>query len=97
MARALSEMTVTGVTTNIPMLRRVMASGPFRSGKYDTGTVENHPELATRSMSEDRRHNVALIAATLAHVLRQRRGFPDRPEASHRSSWIDGFRPRESP
>jgi acetyl-CoA carboxylase biotin carboxylase subunit len=97
MSRALSEMTITGVTTNIPMLRRVMASGPFRSGKYNTGTVESHPELATRSMTEARRHNVALIAATLAHVLRQRRGFPDRPDAGRRSAWVDDYRPRQSP
>jgi len=101
MARALSEVTVTGVTTNLPFLRRVIDSEAFRSGRYDTGTVEGHPEDFAPRFSEQRQTDVALLAATLAHVLRRRRGFPDRAAAAAiapgtprpRSAWADAFRP----
>jgi acetyl/propionyl-CoA carboxylase alpha subunit len=75
MARALSEVTVTGVITNLPFLRRALDSEPFRTGRYDTGTIEGRPELFAPTFSEARERQVALIAATMAHVLRRRRGL----------------------
>jgi len=88
MARALSEVTISGVTTNVPFLRRVIDSAAFRSGRYDTGTIEAHPEQFAATHSELRLQNVALVAATLAHVLHRRRGFPDR--AGSGSSGVSG-------
>jgi acetyl-CoA carboxylase biotin carboxylase subunit len=38
--RALDEYVVEGIKTNIPFLRRVLASEAFRSGRYDTRLVE---------------------------------------------------------
>ena len=38
--RALDEYVVEGIKTNIPFLRRVLASSQFTSGKYDTRIVE---------------------------------------------------------
>ncbi len=99
MLRALSELTVTGVTTNLPFLLRVVDSEAFRSGHYDTGTIEANPEQFARHMSEARVRNVSLIAATMAHVLRARRGFGsssvERRGAASRasSSWVDAYRP----
>jgi acetyl-CoA carboxylase biotin carboxylase subunit len=40
MRRALDEYVVEGIKTNIPFLRRVIASKAFREGKYDTRLVE---------------------------------------------------------
>jgi acetyl-CoA carboxylase, biotin carboxylase subunit len=40
MRRALDEYVVEGIKTNIPFLRRLLASEAFRSGKYDTRLVE---------------------------------------------------------
>ena len=107
MRRALAEVTVSGVITNLPFLRRVLDSEPFRSGCYDTTTLEGRPAEFARHFSVGRERSAALIAATMAHVLRGRRGFPDRgaggapaPAASAapaatptRSSWVDAFRP----
>ena len=100
MDRALSEFTVTGVTTNLPFLRRVLRSEPFRSGRYDTGSVESQPEHFAPAISERREHQVAVIAATMAHVLRRRRGFVDRPAGTAAAEsqagstrWVDAFRP----
>ena len=107
MRRALAELTVTGVITNLPFLRRVLDSEAFRSGRYDTTTLEGRPAEFARRLSPERERSAALIAATMAHVLRGRRGFPDRaagtaPAAAAsvapaapptRSSWVDTFRP----
>ena len=104
MDRALTEITITGVTTNLPFLRRVLASEPFRSGRYDTSTVESRPELFAPRMPEGREQVVAMIAALMAHVLRRRRGFVDRNDGPTDVSgagvsgpgsnrWVDAFRP----
>ena len=102
MSRALSEVTVAGVTTNLPFLRRVLESEAFRSGRYDTGTIESHPDDFAPRMNERRERKVAVAAAVMARVLRARRGFADRPGAVDgaaapgaqvRSSWVDAFRP----
>ena len=106
MRRALAEVTVSGVITNLPFLRRVLDSEAFRSGRYDTTTLEGRPAEFARSFSEGRERSAALIAATMAHVLRGRRGFPDRAAAGPggaaspspaRSAWVDAFRPGEEP
>jgi acetyl-CoA carboxylase, biotin carboxylase subunit len=81
MQRALAEVTVTGVVTNLPFLRRVIDSESFRSGRYDTSTLESRAQEFAPHLSEQRERSAALIAATMAHVLRGRRGFPDRAAA----------------
>lgn len=45
MSRALESFPVVGVTTNIPFLIRAIANPDFRSGDYDTGFIDKHPEL----------------------------------------------------
>jgi len=109
MTRALFEVSVTGVVTNLPFLRRAIESEPFRSGRYDTGTIERQPELFRPAVSAAREQHLALVAATLAHVLRRRRGFPAAEPAtdgrvpsppappSRRSTWRDAFRPGAAP
>jgi acetyl-CoA carboxylase biotin carboxylase subunit len=97
MRRALSEMTVTGVITNLPFLRRVIESEAFGSGHYDTNTVEGNPEAFAPRLPEQRVKAVAVLAATMAHVLRRRRGFADRSAgaSARRSAWTDAFAPGE--
>jgi acetyl/propionyl-CoA carboxylase alpha subunit len=105
MQRALSEVTITGVVTNLSFLRRVLESEAFRSGRYDTGTVEREPEAFAPRLDARRAADVALIAATMAHVLRRRRGFPGRGaadgpggsrgagRAGGRSDWVAAYGP----
>ncbi len=100
MARALSEVTVTGVVTNLPFLRRAIDSEPFRSGRYDTSTIESRPEVFAPRLDPPREQAVALVAAMLHHVLRRRAGFPE-PAAgaasaaapARRSAWREAFSP----
>ena len=113
MARALSELTLTGVVTNLPFLRRVIASEAFRSGAYDTSTIESRPADFAPRMDDARALNVALVAAAMAAVLRRRRGFADPQAASGGagpggvadgvcapaapSRWKDAYRPGAAP
>ena len=102
----LRPLTVTGVITNLPFLRRAIDSEPFRSGRYDTGTIEGRPKLFAPRFTEIRELQVALVAATMAHVLRRRRGLASVEHAngasehaapgdapSRRAAWRDAFRP----
>ncbi len=96
MSRALSEVQVTGVVTNAAFMRRVLHSEPFQSGRYDTHTIEGHPEDFAPKLSDARRRDIACIAAAMAHTLRSRRGFTARdsaPRSSRSSAWVDAFRP----
>ncbi len=78
MDRALSELTITGVVTNLPFLRRVVASEAFVSGRYDTSTIERDPEAFAPRIDDERARHLSAIAAVMAHVLRRRRGFAAR-------------------
>jgi pyruvate carboxylase subunit A len=43
--RALSDMLVYGVKTTIPYYQEILKNPEFRSGRFNTSFVENHPEL----------------------------------------------------
>ncbi|MDV6212795.1 acetyl/propionyl/methylcrotonyl-CoA carboxylase subunit alpha [Rhodococcus erythropolis] len=45
--RALAELSVVGVRTNVPFLRRLLADPDVRSGKLDTGLIERRGEALT--------------------------------------------------
>jgi len=60
--RALSEWIVLGVETNMPLLRAVLDSPEFASGRYDTGLVGRLPPGAAAPEPPD----AAWIAAALA-------------------------------
>ncbi len=52
MAGALAEFTVEGVTTTIPLQRRIMAETDFRSGDATTAYLPEHPEVLRESGAE---------------------------------------------
>jgi pyruvate carboxylase len=45
MRRALSEFRIRGVATNLPFLGQLLEHPQFRAGDYDTGFIDNTPEL----------------------------------------------------
>ncbi len=49
MAGALAEFTVSGVTTTIPLHRRIMADADFRAGSATTAYLPEHPDLLVTS------------------------------------------------
>ena len=64
--RALDDMGVHGVRTTIPFHREVLRHPVFRSGRFDTGFVEAHPELTRYSVRRPPRELAAAVAAALA-------------------------------
>lgn len=52
--RGLEELNIRGVKTNIPFLINVLNHPDFKSGKCDTGFIENNPELFSIKNKTDR-------------------------------------------
>ena len=68
--RALDELFVAGIKTNVGLFRRILADEDFRSGKIDTGFLERLPGAGSeKSGLETDTANVAAIAAAVFAVL----------------------------
>ena len=68
--RALSELTITGVRSNVDFLRRILGHESFRDGSYDIGLVERDYDALIAVESNDEVDTVAIIAG-LASVLKR--------------------------
>ncbi len=64
--RALLDTGVYGVKTTIPYYLEVLKVPTFRSARFHTGFVEEHPELVNYRTSRPTRELAAVIAASLA-------------------------------
>ena len=63
--RALNDMGVYGVKTTIPYHLQIWNSAEFRSGRFHTGFVEQHPELLNYSTRQPPRDLAAAISAAI--------------------------------
>lgn len=73
MRRALDELVVVGVATNIPFHRRLLADPDFVAGKIDIQFLERRPDLLTVADDPETVARLALAAALLEEERRQRR------------------------
>jgi pyruvate carboxylase subunit A len=64
--RALLDIGVFGVKTTIPYYLEILKSEEFRSGNFNTGFVEAHPELTQYSIRPSSIHIAAAIGAAIA-------------------------------
>jgi len=69
MARALDELRIDGLTTCVPMHRKVMASEAFVRGDLHTEFLEQHPELLVPA-ADPWLDEIAVVAAAVAHFRR---------------------------
>ncbi|MEZ5540749.1 MAG: acetyl-CoA carboxylase biotin carboxylase subunit [Pseudomonadota bacterium] len=68
-SRALRDTGVYGVRTTIPYYMEILKVPGFRSGRFDTGFVEDHPELVGYTTSRPNRElSAAITAALSAHL-----------------------------
>ncbi len=65
-ARALRDIGVSGVKTTIPYHLEIIKTAEFHAGKFDTGFVEQHPELINYVLRRPPAHLAAAIAAAIA-------------------------------
>ena len=66
MRAALETYEITGVKTTIPLLINIMKEKDFRSGKFTTKYLEEHPEVFEYSEHRDKEDFVAFISAAIA-------------------------------
>jgi pyruvate carboxylase subunit A len=64
--RALRDMGVFGIRTTIPYYLEILANKEFRSGHFNTGFVEAHPELIEYSSKRRKEEIAAVLAAAIA-------------------------------
>ena len=64
--RALRDIKLYGVKTTIPYYIEILASADFQTAKFNTGFVEQHPELINYSVKRSTREVAAAIAVALA-------------------------------
>ncbi len=64
--RALCDFGVYGVRTTIPYYMQILRAPEFRNGRFDTGFVEDHPELTQYKIARSRVDLAAALAAALA-------------------------------
>jgi len=64
--RALQDIGVYGIKTTIPYHMEILKSPEFRSGRFDTGFVEAHPELVNYSLRRPSEELAVVIGAAVA-------------------------------
>ncbi|WP_097459023.1 acetyl-CoA carboxylase biotin carboxylase subunit [Mangrovitalea sediminis] len=64
--RALNDMSIFGIKTTIPYYQEILKHEEFRSGSFNTGFVEAHPELTQYSIKRRPESLAAALAATIA-------------------------------
>jgi pyruvate carboxylase subunit A len=64
--RALNDIRVAGVKTTIPYHLEILKTPEFRAGRFDTGFVEQHPELVSYSLRRPPGDLAAALAAAIA-------------------------------
>ncbi len=67
--RALRDIGVYGIKTTIPYYLEILKSEDFRQGRFDTGFVENHPELSHYHLRRRPHELAAAIGAALAATM----------------------------
>ena len=67
--RVLSDIAISGVRTTMPFYREILDHPEFRRGVFDTGFLQDHPELLNYSLKRGRGEAALAIAAAIAaHV-----------------------------
>ena len=64
--RSLDDMVVYGVKTTIPYYKQILKNEEFRTGRFNTGFVEAHPELTNYAVQRPPELTAAAISAALA-------------------------------
>ncbi|GAB6067438.1 acetyl-CoA carboxylase biotin carboxylase subunit [Methylothermus subterraneus] len=64
--RALDDMEISGIKTTRAYYQQILKTADFRSGRFDTGFVERHPELTRYSEKRSKSHIATALAAAIA-------------------------------
>ena len=87
MIRALSELLLAGVASNLPFHCRLMRDPEFQQGRFDTQFLERRTDLLEVPMSEDHKLVAAVAAALAEETARMMRRPPVSAEPETSSAW----------
>jgi len=87
MTRALSELLLAGVSSNLPFHCRLMRDPEFREGRIDTQFLERRTDLLEVPMSDDHKLVAAVAAALAEEEVRMLRRPPVAAESEAPSVW----------
>ena len=94
LGRALAELRLEGIQTNVPLFRALLADDDFVSGRFDIGWLDR--KLAAKELAPpapQRSVDVPLLAAAIAHYERSRRVATELSEGrGHRPLWRQASR-----
>ncbi|MCH9648529.1 MAG: acetyl-CoA carboxylase biotin carboxylase subunit [Deltaproteobacteria bacterium] len=94
MGRALQELRIEGIRTTTPLYIALLEDDDFCQGRLDIGMLDR--KLAAgelRPSDEGRQEDLALIAASIAHLQEtERQAANPLPSGSHRSGWRQSAR-----
>ncbi|MEZ4503734.1 MAG: acetyl-CoA carboxylase biotin carboxylase subunit [Dehalococcoidia bacterium] len=86
MRRALDDLLIAGIDTNIPFHHALISNPEFIAGDIHTGWLESRFEMPA-PIEDDPRETTALIAAALATEIIRARGGSGAPTAAAGSKW----------
>ncbi|CAL1241577.1 acetyl-CoA carboxylase biotin carboxylase subunit [Candidatus Methylocalor cossyra] len=67
--RVLGDIAIGGVRTTLPFYRKILEHPEFQSGRFDTGFLQEHPELLNYSLKQGHDEAALAVAAAIAaHV-----------------------------
>ncbi len=87
MLRALDELIIVGVSTNLPFHVRLLRDPDFQDGELDTQMLERRPDLLQLDLPDDQAATLAVAAALAEDESRRRRRPPVSAEAPAASLW----------
>ena len=87
--RVLHEYKITGVTTNINYLKRIIDIPDFVNGQYDTGFISKHTDtLKSETISENKEiEDIALIAAYIDYIVNLEENRSDKTDNRPDNRW----------
>jgi len=96
MGRALSELRVEGIKTNVPLFEALLADDDFRAARFDIHWLDRRlaagelapPEPKHRKVGDD----LPILAAAIAHFDRAQRTAGSTEGGGHRARWRDAAR-----
>ena len=89
LARAIDELRIVGIRTNVPLFQALLANSDFRAAQFDIHWLDRKLESGELSpIGGDETPEIAVIAAAIVHFERSQRQVGGLPSgASHRSGW----------
>ncbi len=88
MKRALYEYKITGVKNNIKFLERIMNTGDFIDGKYDTHFIEKHKDFLMKGENcNNECRDLAMIMAFVEHQSHVDKRLQFTQHQNNRSNW----------